>query len=514
MNEAPIRPHDIRLVPAAIVGWAATCVGIVFGSGVVIACVLVLAGCTIVLLGVRKRLGDRGLGLVAVTAVGCCYSGAAAVHMWVFETSPAVEAAHQRAWVSAAVVVTEDPRRIRFAGPETVSIEAELTQMDVAGIPRSMRGSVTVLAPAQGWDGLVPGQAVALRGRLAPPDRTDLTVAVVRVDGPPLRVDAPGPIARAASTVRTSLAEAASDALPPDRAGVLPGLVVGDVSALPEDVESDFRAAGLTHLTAVSGANFSILLGAFLLLTRAVGIGPRTTASVCAIVLLAFVVVARPSPSVLRAAVMGGIGLLALITGRRRQAVPALCTAVLGLIAWWPELAVDRGFALSVAATAGLVVLSPVWVDWLRRHGWGRAPAEIVAVAAAAHAVTAPIVAGMAGTFSAFGVLANIAVAPVVAPITVVGAIAAALAPWATSLASLVLELASAPLWWLIWVAHRSAAVPGASLATPSGAAGVAVVLAATAMAVWALRSRIMRWILGGTAAAAFLLWVGSLLTQ
>lgn len=512
MNEPPIRPYDLRLVPGALAGWAVTIAGIRGGAVVVVACALVCAVLAAVFVHQRTRLGQWTFGVITLAVIGCCYSGAAAVHAWSFETNPIAAAANDRAWVSAGVVVREDPRRIRYGGPATVSVRAELVQVDIAGVPHRLGGRVVILAPADGWEHVAPGQYLALRGRLSPPDRADLTVAVLRVQGPPLEENRPGRIASAATAIRASLSDAASDALPPDRAGLLPGLVVGDVSALPEEVETNFRAAGLTHLTAVSGANFAIVLGAVLLLTRAVGIGPYWTVAICAVVLIGFVVVARPSPSVLRAAVMGGIGLMALVTGRRRQAVPALCTAVLGLLAWWPHLAVDFGFALSVSATAGLVVLSPVWVDWLRRRGWRRAPAEIVAVAAAAHAVTAPIVAGMAGTFSVVGVVANIAVAPVVAPITVVGALAAVTAPWASGLASLVLELASAPLWWLISVAQWSSSVPGAGVSTPSGPIGATVVVVATIATVLLLRYRMSRSIAAVAVASVLGVWIASLL--
>ncbi|AYJ50159.1 ComEC/Rec2 family competence protein [Rhodococcus sp. P1Y] len=510
MNEPAIRPHDARLVPAVVAGWTAMITGVVHGSSTALSLAVVWAVVAGGALCCRRRLGRPAFGLIALAVIGGCYAGAAALHAWDFEASPVVRAADQRAWVSAAVVVREDPRRLRSPGPRMVSIRTELTQIDIAGTAIALGGRVLVRAPADGWDHLVPGQSVTLRGRLAPPDRADLTLAVIRVAGPPIHLDAPGYVAKPALIIRESLAGAASDALPPDRAGLLPGLVVGDVSALSEDVESSFRAAGLTHLTAVSGANFAILMGAVLLLTRVVGVGPRTTAVVCAVVLLAFVVVARPSPSVLRAAVMGGIGLLALVTGRRRQAVPALCTAVLGLLVWWPELSVDFGFALSVSATGALVVVAPVWVDWLRRHGWGRAPAEVVSVAAAAHAVTAPLVAAMAGTFSVVGVLANIAVAPVVAPITVVGAIAAVVAPWASGLASLTLELASAPLWWLIEVATWAASLPGAGLETPTGALGAALVMGFTAVVLVSLRLRILRMLLGGLLLVTVFAWIAS----
>ncbi|WP_019699404.1 ComEC/Rec2 family competence protein, partial [Mycobacterium avium] len=90
-------------------------------------------------------------------------------------------------------------------------------------------------------------------------------------------------------------------------------------------------------------------------------IGPRAAVLLAALALVAFVVVVQPTASVLRAAVMGAIALAGMLTSRRRQAIPALAATVLVLLAVAPQLSVDVGFALSVLATAALVVLAPAW---------------------------------------------------------------------------------------------------------------------------------------------------------
>ena len=94
-----------------------------------------------------------------------------------------------------------------------------------------------------------------------------------------------------------------------------------------QQTTAEFRTAGLTHLTAVSGANVTIVCGAVLLTAGLVG--PRAAVVLAAFALLAFVVVVQPSASVLRAAVMGAITLLAVVSHRRRQAIPALSASVL-----------------------------------------------------------------------------------------------------------------------------------------------------------------------------------------
>jgi competence protein ComEC len=194
---------------------------------------------------------------------------------------------------------------------------------------------------------------------------------------------------------------------------------------------------------------------------------------------------------------MGAITLAAVVSHRRRQALPVLSASVIVLMIAAPELAVDVGFALSVSATAALVVIAPVWSQRLVARGWPKALAGAVSVAVAAQVVTAPLVAGMSGTFSVVAVAANLAVAPVIPPITVVGTAAAALGPLWPSAAQLLIRFTGPELWWLLRVARWAAGVPGASVSVPSGLVGVALVAAAGVAAVVAWR---WRWVRLGTA--------------
>src|SRR5262249_6838922 len=158
--------------------------------------------------------------------------------------------------------------------------------------------------------------------------------------------------------------------------------------------------------------------------------------------LIGFVVLAGPEPSVLRAGVMGLVGLLAMAIGRERAALPALAATVIVLVLYDPDLAISLGFALSVLATTALVLLAPRWADRLAGRGVPRGIAEAFAVPAAAHLVTAPVVAGMAGQVSLIAILANIVAAPVVAPARVLGVLVALMAPVAPWVAGLLARLA------------------------------------------------------------------------
>ncbi|WP_245998344.1 ComEC/Rec2 family competence protein [Nocardia pseudobrasiliensis] len=342
-------------------------------------------------------------------------------------------------------------------------------------------GAVLVLVPEQGWAGVLPGQEIRFRGRVDRPWRRDLTVAVLRAQGAPIALGEVSWWQRAAGSVRAHLAEAASRALPPDAAGLLPGMVDGDVSGLPERVRENFVETDLAHLLAVSGTNVSIVLAAVLVSTRACTIDLRVGAALAALALLAFVIVARPSPSVLRAAAMGAVAICALITGRRKQAMPALCTATIALLAYSPRLALDAGFALSVLATAGLVLLAPDWSRRLRERGCPRVVAEALSVALAAFTLTAPVIVGLSGHLSPLAILANVLVEPVVAPITILGAVAAVVSCVWMPAAVLLLRLTGPPLNWMLTVAEHGAALD-VSLVVPSGNAGAALATAFVAL--------------------------------
>jgi competence protein ComEC len=192
----------------------------------------------------------------------------------------------------------------------------------------------------------------------------------------------------------------------------------------------------------------------------------------CGAALVGFVILARPSPSVLRAAAMGGLALIALAAGRPKAAVPALSAAVVVLVVVDPELAGDAGFALSVLATAGLMLLAPRWAAALRARGVPAGVAEALAVPAAAQAACAPVIAAISSTVSMTTVPANLLAAPAVAPATIFGVFAAVLSPvWADG-AAFAAWLASWPARWLVTIAHRGADVPDGLIPWPGGPLG------------------------------------------
>lgn len=361
-------------------------------------------------------------------------------------------------------------------------------------------GRVVVFARALDFGELMVGQPVQFRARISRPARHDLTVAVFNATGRPT-VGRAGPVHRAAHIVRHRFAAAVREVLPADQATMLPALVLGDTSTVTALTSREFRAAGLTHLTAVSGANVTIVCAAALVSARL--IGPRAAVVCAAVALVAFVILVQPTASVLRAAVMGAIALVGMLSARRRQAIPALSGSVLVLLAAAPHLAVDIGFALSVAAKGALVVIAPVWSRRLVDRGCPKVLADALAVAAAAQLVTAPLVAAISGRVSLVAVVANLAVAAVIAPITVLGSVAAVLVvPWPAG-AQVLIRFTGPEVWWVLRVAHWASGVPAATVPVAAGLPGVLLVGGATVFTVAQWRWRWFRAAMCKTMAVA-----------
>ena len=494
-------PLDLRLVPGAFAAWAVAWQGRLLPSGLLLGAGLVAAMVAVGLL--LSRRGGRVL--VAAAACGCAAAAAVvtALQTGARTSGPLAELAAREAAVRVEAVLVDDPRRaLTPAGPgrePLVVARVRVERVTAAGRSLALRAPAVVLSSEPGWLELLPSQRVAVEGRLRPAERGDDVAAVVSGRGPPVVLSGPSAVHRVAGHLRAGL-RTAVEPLPEAEQGLLPGLVVGDVSRLEAQVREDFRVVGLTHLTAVSGTNVAIVTGAVLLLSRRLRVGLRASPVLAGLALVGFVVLARPSPSVLRAAVMGVVGLVALSSGTRKAAMPALATAVLVLVLVDPDLAATPGFALSVLATGGLLVLAPSWTAALSR----RLPtwlAAAVAVPAAAQVACGPVVVAISAQLGLLSVPANLLAVPAVAPATVAGVGAALLAPVWLPAAQAVAWLGWLPTAWLVLVARSGAAVPGAALPWPDGAPGALLLGALTALGWLALVRR--RWRRGLVAAVA-----------
>lgn len=533
-------PADLRLVPPALAGWAVAALAL-DAPGAWVAAGTVLCACAgLVLLALPRvaarsvrpgrrpgrgtpsgwarrragaarampagRAGTRTTVAAGVLLCAAACAAAAGLHGADARSGPVPGLADAYAWVEADVRVTSDPRQTRprvrgdHSTPVSLLIDAEVDRLTAPdGTVTGLRTPVLVMvapgAAAARWQRILPSTGLRIRGRLAPPRHEgERIAAVLGTDAadPPQIVSEPTPAQRTAGHLRSGLRQA-TDELDADARALLPGLVVGDTSRVPPDLHDAFKATDLTHLLAVSGANLSILL--FLLigppgtasrserrgLAPRLGLSLRMTAVTGGGIALAFVIVCRPEPSVLRAAACGLITLLAIGTGRRRSLIPALAAAVLLLVLYDPWLARSYGFLLSVLATGALLTLAPRWSDALQRRGVPARLAEMLAAAGAAQAVCAPVVVVLASRVSLVAIPCNLIAEFAVAPATVLGFAALAVAPVSMAVAKALAEVAGWPVGWIASVARTGAALPGAEADWPGGWRGAALLALLTA---------------------------------
>jgi competence protein ComEC len=429
----------------------------------------------------RRSHGLTAFGALVLGAVALVL-GSTAGHTSVREAGPVRALADERAMVTVTGVVTKDPVVVGGGRLDGSTVRFTLHVDEVTGRGRVALVSTPVLVIAtEAWETVRWHERVRVQGTLSTSEPGDDVVAILRPRGAPRSLGAPGVVARAAERVRGGLREAAGP-LPSDARGLLPALVIGDTSTSPQDLTDAMLATGMTHLSAVSGSNVAIVLAFALGGASLAGVRRRWRPLVAALVLAGFVVLARPEPSVIRAATMGSIGLVGLSRSRRAAGIPVLSGAVVVLLVVDPWLSRSYGFALSTLATLGLLLFTRSWGEAIGRHLPGRirpwGPAFAIPVAA--QAMCAPVVVLLQGSVSVVGVLANLLAAPLVAPATVAGVAAASLAPIWPFGARLLCWVGALPALGIAWVARTCATIPGGTLPWPDGAPGAVLLTLVT----------------------------------
>ena len=299
-----------------------------------------------------------------------------------------------------------------------------------------------------------PGTSVVITGKLGQSYRYGnfaagvSSVELIEVVGEPGFVDA------LAHTMRGGLSTALAGI--DDRGGPLvAGLAIGDESALPPELKDQMRLSGLAHLTAVSGGNVAIVLAMVILVSMLLGIRLLGRVALSLGALVFYVILVQPQPSVVRAATMGAIVVIAFLVGGRTAGPSILSTAVIILLIFDPSLGISWGFALSVCATGGLVVLTPILLDYAQKTPILARTPPVILVAAlltiAAQIATLPVLIAMGTPIGLGSVPANILAMPMVPFVTVGGLL--------SSLASLVSPelatgLALVSSWPAIWIAN------------------------------------------------------------
>jgi competence protein ComEC len=472
----PPEPADLRMVVLGLAAWAGGLVAALTPTWVTGALVATGLVALVGLLGVSGPLRATGGGMRGsrapvpwAVAAGCLLVGSAVaggvlVRAESNATGPVARLAQQRAVVTMTARVGSDP--VTREGSFGEFVVVRLSVREVTGRGRAFATRAPVLAIGdRSWAALELGALVVVRGRLAEPE--DRTVAGVLSGSPdPVTVAAPAHLLEGAELVRTGIRDAVRGS--PDARALVPALVVGDDRRMSAQVVEDFRTCGLTHLAAVSGTNLTLVVGFFVVVARAVGVRGRALTVVGAVGVAGFVVLARPEPSVVRAAAMGSVALLSMGHRGRARGARALGVATVVLLLVDPWLAVSAGFALSVLATAGILFVAPALRDRMRR--WlPRWAAEAVAVPLAAQLACTPVVAALSGEVSLVAVVANMAVAPVVAPATVLGLLAGLTVLVVPAMGGALGLAAGVCGGWIVLVATHLARLPMASVEWPAG---------------------------------------------
>jgi competence protein ComEC len=346
--------------------------------------------------------------------------------------------------VAVELQVSTDPNRIVpkvFGSSRPPTTYSFIGQGLLVDDRYKMRIPLRVIASNSSVEGLLPGQKIRVQAKVLTSKEGRVAALLIVKQ----RIEVLTPASRWAkglAHIRFGLRTATGGG---DAGSLIPGMVIGDTSKQSIEFKNEMRRSGLTHLVAVSGANFAIVSAFVLWAMQFVfrKINYRLLAT--AIALAAFIALVRPSPSVLRAAAMAAVLLVAFGTRQGRDPLPALGFAIAAVVIADPFQARDAGFALSVLATAGLLLLAP------------KIKPKFLAPPLAAMAFCAPVIVALSGYISPMSIVANVLAAPAVAPITIIGFIAALISPIAPWLSHLLVMSVKPLATWIVWVAQWSA---------------------------------------------------------
>ncbi|AAO44480.1 ComEC/Rec2 family competence protein [Tropheryma whipplei] len=330
------------------------------------------------------------------------------------------------------------------------------------------------------------GSAIALNGKLkkAPPGRRESVYISPVSDPKPVR-HSPWYLDWA-NYLRNGVFEKVSS-IPGDGGKLLLGLSVGDTRGVGQSLDKAMKDTSLSHLTAVSGSNCAMVVAIIARLFSFLRVRFRVIVSILS--LLLFVILVIPDSSIVRAAIMALATLCGLYSGRIGVGLPVLSLAVLGMLLWNPWFACDYGFLLSVAATAGILLMSKsieIRMQSMRFLRLNLGPiAPLIAVPLSAQLACQPILVLITPQIPLTGVVANAISEPVVPIATILGLLAVLFSP-IDMVSHLFLMLGYLPSEWIARVARALAFIP--PLPFPGGVLGVMLLITLTLSIIFVVR--------------------------
>lgn len=269
-----------------------------------------------------------------------------------------------------------------------------------------------------------------------------------------------------------------------DAGELLPGLAIGDTTAVDPGLVDAMRITSLSHLVAVSGANCAIVVALVVGVVAALGGGLVIRMIAGIIALIGFVALVTPEPSIVRASVMASIVLIFLASSRPVRGIPVLGMTVLGLLALDPWLATDFAFVLSVLATGGILLLTGPLVAVFSTV-MPKSLALIVALPVAAQVACQPVLILLNPIIPTWAVLANALAAPAAPVATILGMLACVMGPVIPGLSSALLWVAWLPAAYIAAIGRVLADTPLSSMPWPSGWWGALAIMVLGYSLVW-----------------------------
>jgi len=346
------------------------------------------------------------------------------------------------------------------------SFTARLLSFETRDEHFALRVPVRIISKS--WIEVLPGQMISSHGTVLSTQESRVAALLI-VDDTLEAITPASTWAQALGTIRTGLRIHSGLG---DAGALIPGMVLGDTSKQTPEFKNQMKRAGLTHLVAVSGANFAIVSSFVLWCMQFLIRRNNYRILATAAALLCFIALVRPSPSVLRAAAMAAVLLSAQLTKRTTDSLPALGFAIAAVVIGDPWQSRDAGFALSVLATAGLLLLAPIIQARLPAH---QKLAGALAPPIAAMVFCSPILVALSGYLSPISIIANLLAAPFVAPITIVGFIAALVSPIAPFLTTGLLFVIRIPAGLIAAIARWGSDFP--VLTIHNGVMGFVIVI-------------------------------------
>jgi competence protein ComEC len=442
---------------------------------------LLLAGiAAFVLRFASKRQFRLPAGLAALALFSLCLGGARyAAAQPIFDHSDLAYYNDQTSPVEITGVIAKPP--ITRDGYIELRVEAEkITTRD-----QDIEVDRLVLARVSSSESLQYGDRVTLFGKLETPDEADdfsyrdylarqgiyslMSFANVEV----LQTGEGNIFWTTIYGFRDNALDLVYQLYPDPEASLLAGILLGDESGLSEDLKIAFNDTGTRHIIAISGFNISIIAGLFLAaFTRWLGI--RRAIWLTALGIGLYTLLVGAESSVVRAAIMGVLALIARQVGRQQFALNTLAfsAAVMALIN--PLILWDVGFQLSFAATLGLIL----YADRLRAYAdkllqarlskeWAlrlRGPLyEFVFLTIAAQITTLPLLLYYFERLSLLSLPANLIILPVQPALMVLGGFSILLGLLWQPLGVLIALLAWPLVAYTIRIVETFASLPAAS---------------------------------------------------